>query len=156
MRFALQGLLEKKYLKHFEILSSAVYTLLKHSISQEEIDDAAEKLIKFADDFETLYGEEAVTMNVHMVRHYRECVTEVGPLWSYSMFGFEKNLGNLKKAVTNPTDALETISFDYCMARKVIDAQKRRDREPEENNAKSKNVSGRNRRIEGIFRNEIQ
>lgn len=78
-------------------------------------------LEKFADDFETLYGQEAVTMNVHLVRHYVDAVNDCGPLWSQSMFAMEKNIGNLKKAVTSSNDAIETISFHYCMTKNEVD-----------------------------------
>lgn len=34
------------------------------------------------------------------------------------MFAFEKNIGTLKRSVYNQTDALDTITFDYCLERK--------------------------------------
>lgn len=118
LRFGLQGLLDHEKLKHFELLSASVYFLLQSEISKKEIEEAKYMLNKFATDFEKLYGREAVTMNIHLLRHVADAVVQCGPLWAYSMFGFEKNLGNLKKAVKNPTDALDSITFEYCMSRK--------------------------------------
>lgn len=84
-------------------------------MSESEITLASDMLTNFADDFEEIYGDEAVTMNVHHLRHYGLMVKHCGPIWCYSMFGFEKNIGILSKSIVNPTDAIETISFDYCL-----------------------------------------
>lgn len=116
--FALRGLLDDEKLHHFQLLSASIYILLKSQITNREITEAADKLTRFADLFEKIYGEESVTMNVHKLRHYGELVKECGPIWSYSMFGFETNNGVLTKTVTNATDTLETMSFHYCMETK--------------------------------------
>lgn len=92
--------------------------LLKSEIIHNDIEQARVMLEKFANDFEKLHGEESITMNIHIVRHLADSVIQCGPLWSYSMFAFEKNLGNLKKSVMNGTDALDTISFHYCLKQK--------------------------------------
>lgn len=116
LRFALQGLLDHKYVKHFELLSAATYKLLKSEISESEINEAGAMLTKFCDDFEVLYGIDAVTMNVHMLRHISSITLQSGPMWCHSMFGFEKNIGVLTASVTNSTDIVETIAFNYCLS----------------------------------------
>lgn len=113
LRYALIGLLDHNRVKHFEKFSAAVYILLKSDITREDIEEARVMLTNFADDFEKFYGIEAVTMNIHLVRHYVDSVIELGPLWSYSMFCYEKHIGHLKKSVVNPTDALETWGLTY-------------------------------------------
>lgn len=117
LRFGLTGLIDIKYIKHFELLSSATFILLKAKITKSEVLQAGEMLIKFANDFETIFSSEAVTMNIHMLRHYGSSVLQCGPMWAYSMFCFEKNIGILKKSCHNPTNALDTIAFDYCLKR---------------------------------------
>lgn len=79
-------------LKHFELLSSS-YVMLKQKISADEIEFVEKTLIKFADQFENIYGCEAVTMNIHLLRHYGENIKQSGPAWCHSMFTFEKNIG---------------------------------------------------------------
>lgn len=122
LRFALPGLIENKYIKHFELLSSATFILLKSKISKSEVLEAGEMLIKFADQFEILYSQAAITMNVHLLRHYGSAVLQCGPMWAYSMFSFEKNIGILKKSCHNPTDAIDNITFDYCLKRSKPEA----------------------------------
>lgn len=114
----LEGLIEKKKLEHFKLLSAAVYKLLKKKITTEEINEAHEMLVKFSDDFELIYGLEAVTMNIHLLRHYKESVMSNGPLWASSMFGFEQNIGVITKSSKNiPTDDIEVMSLNYCLWR---------------------------------------
>lgn len=120
LRFALTGLLGNDKVKHFELLSAATYMLLKSKISEREVIAAGEMLVKFANQFESIYGKEVITMNIHMLRHYADAVLQCGPLWAYSMFGFEEHLGTLKKSVHNGVDALDTISFDYCLNRAEV------------------------------------
>lgn len=114
----LEGLLDQKLLNHFKLLSGAIYILLKPEISTENLLAADRMLVSFADEFEELYGAEAVTMNIHNLRHYRESVENSGPLWASSVFGFESNIGVLCKASKNcKTDEIESIAFNYCLKR---------------------------------------
>lgn len=126
---ALEGLIETKQLDHFKLLSAAIYTLLKAEISTCELDQAHQQLLQFANEFENIYGKEAVTMNVHLLRHYKESVMNHGPLWAVSMFGFESNIGAITKCSKNiPTDDIQIMSLNYCLWRpekvaKVTDIQ---------------------------------
>lgn len=95
LSYALRGLLEENKIKHFKLLSSAVYILLQSEISSDEINQAGAMLTLFADQFESIYGAETITMNVHLIRHYAETVRNCGPIWAYSMFLFEKKKWDL-------------------------------------------------------------
>lgn len=113
LRFALPGLLSMKYVQHFQLLSSAIYLLLKKSISDDEVAIADIKLIKFADEFEKLYGKTNVTMNLHLLRHLSIAVRNIGPLWAQSAFGFEANNGVVVKSNTSSRDILHQLSWKY-------------------------------------------
>lgn len=115
LRYTLTGLLSTRIIKHFEMLSAAAYILCRDVIKSEEIKLACDLLINFANEFENIYGQGAVTMNVHLLRHYFEMVTNCGPLWSYSLFGFENNIGVLKRLVNGNVDVLEQISKKYLI-----------------------------------------
>lgn len=115
LRFSLDDLLPKKYITHFQLLSSAIYILLKESISPNEIDLAEKKLVEFANKFEELYHAKNVTMNVHLLRHIANSVRYLGPLWSQSTFGFETSNGVLVHSRTAKRDFLQQISWVYCM-----------------------------------------
>lgn len=79
----LSGILKKKYFQHFQLLASSIYTLLKTEISCEELQIAEKKLKKFVSEYEILYGEIKMTMNVHCLLHLVECVRNLGPQWTH-------------------------------------------------------------------------
>lgn len=108
------GLLSTRIVKHSEKLSAGSYILCKDKISFENTKRAYDLLIQFADEFEAIYGKGAITMNIHLLKHYHVMIQHCGPLWAYSLFGFENNIGMLKKSVKGTTDYLEQISKNYA------------------------------------------
>lgn len=115
MKFSLRGLLSTPIITHFELLSNATYILSKARIQKNEIIEAAAMLKKFADQFQYFYGKNAVTINVHLLHHYADVVTNSGPLWCHSLFTFESNIGVLKKSFHCTTDVVEQIAYNYCL-----------------------------------------
>lgn len=115
VRYALNGLLPVPVIKHFEKLSAGIYMLCKKNIKSSEIRVACDLLLNFADEFEEIYVPGAVTLNVHLLRHYFNMVMNCGPLWAYSLFGFENNIGRLKKYVVGTPDVLDQIAHKYSI-----------------------------------------
>lgn len=113
--YALQNVIDDKLVHHFCKFSHATQILLKSKITHDEIDMAGNMLNKFADDFELLYGKDLVTMNLHLLRHLSSIVRDSGPLWSYSVFGFERNMGRIKASKNGTIYSLEQIAFRYCL-----------------------------------------
>lgn len=116
----LDGLLNMRYIDHFTQFSAAIYTLAKEKISITEIEDARAMLVKFADEFEKLYGKSKVTMNIHLLRHLADAVTYSGPLWTQSMFAFEQSNGELLKSVNGQRHALQQIVKKYILRQSLI------------------------------------
>lgn len=115
----LQNILPKKYRDHFMLLSQSLYILLKMKISNAELDSAEADLLKFVNEFQSLYGVHNMTMNIHLISHLTECVRNTGPLWSQSAFAFENWNGALSRCVNGKTDVIHQISFKY-MIRKTL------------------------------------
>lgn len=115
LRYSLSGILNMTYVSHMQLLSAAIYSLSKKSITQNEIKSARAKLTQFADDFEELYGKESVTMNVHLIRHIPDAVIHLGPLWAQSLFGFEAMNGVLNRMVKSPKQPIQQIAGKYIM-----------------------------------------
>lgn len=113
--FALSGLLGKELVKHFVLLSDATYILCKAQIKKTEVHRAGIMLSKFASMFEYYYGKNAVTINVHMLRHYSMSVINSGPMWCHSMFAFESNIGEIKRSFNCTVDVVEQIAFNYSI-----------------------------------------
>lgn len=115
LRFSLGGILNHCYIEHFELLSAATFLLSKKKIHVNEVEKAREMLIRFVNEFESLYGQKNVTMNIHLLRHLADAVMNSGPLWSHSMFAFEQSNGELVKSVKAYTKVLHQISEKYSM-----------------------------------------
>lgn len=115
LRFSMNGLFDKEIIKHFSLLSDAIYILLQTKIKHSEVLKAGKMLKEFADLFENYYGKNAVTINLHLLRHYVDSVLNSGPLWSHCMFPFENNIGVLKRSFKCNVDVVEQIARNYSM-----------------------------------------
>lgn len=116
LRYCIVGILPNKVVKNFEKLSAATYILCKKEIKRSEMETARGLLREFAKEFEEIYGNGAVTMNVHLVLHQFDNVLQSGPTWCNNMFGFENKIGDLKKLVCGPTDVLSQIATKYVIS----------------------------------------
>lgn len=117
LRYSLSGILGKKYTEHFELLSASIYLLSQRVVSENDIKLSEQMLNNFCDTFEKYYGIAAVTMNVHLLRHYSDIVRNTGPLWCHSLFGFESNMGVLTRYYLGGTNVLEQIADKYVIAK---------------------------------------
>lgn len=110
LRCCLSGYLDKKLIDHFQLLSSAIYILLKEKITNDEINEAEKKLHEFVKSFEIFYGQHNVTMNLHLLQHISESVRHCGPLWSNSAFSFESNNGELIRSNNAKLNILHSMA----------------------------------------------
>lgn len=115
LRSCLPGCLEQKFIEHVQLLSSAIYVLLKEKITTEEINEIEVKLDNFVKSFEELYGPHNVTMNLHLLRHISESVRNSGPLWSNSAFTFESNNRELIRSNKAKLNILHTMAWKYAV-----------------------------------------
>lgn len=111
----LDGILPEKYVKHFQMFSSAIFLLNGSSITSTDIAKATKLLDNFLISFPKLYGPENEVFNVHLVSHIVESVVESGPLWCYTTFAFESFNGVLKSLVNGTTDVLVQIATKFLM-----------------------------------------
>lgn len=107
----------------FRKLSAGIYILLQKKITDADITRAERLLNEFVVRFEHIYGADAVTMNIHLVKHLAENVRTAGPLWVYALFAAESNMGRLIRSKSGKTSFLQQIAFGYCIERNVLDFQ---------------------------------
>lgn len=62
-------------------------------------------------------------MNVHLIKHLSENVRTAGPLWAYSLYAAESNMGRLIRSKSGKTSYLQQIAFSYCIERSEKPAQ---------------------------------
>lgn len=102
-------------------LIEATHILCRTQILHCDLQKANELLLRVAEEFEILYGPETMTFNVHLLRHTADCVKKNGPLFAYSNYCTEDNIGHLISFVKGPTDALFQISERYLLEKNLIE-----------------------------------
>ena len=95
-------------LQHYEcwmLFQDACCSLLQPSISTLQLSIAENKLYEFCKAYETLYGKEKCTPNMHMHMHLGQSVQNYGPVTSFWCFPFERFngiLGSFQKSWISP------------------------------------------------------
>jgi hypothetical protein len=110
-----KGIQKTEYLRHFQLLSSAVYTLLGTDITTQKLNESRTKLSLFVKDFQIIYEKTNMVMNVHLLNHLTDACINLGPLWSQSAFAFEDFNSVLLNYVKGSTDVLLQISSKYVL-----------------------------------------
>lgn len=95
----MQGFLKEAYFQHFLLLVEGTFLLLQDSISQEDITKSEKLLQHFCLMHGRLYNPRYELINIHSLLHLPEVVRDLGPLYCYSLFGFEGLNGNLLKLI---------------------------------------------------------
>lgn len=116
-----------RFINHFQLLSASIYLLLQENLTQTDISLAESNLIKFANQFEVLYGKKNIVMCVHLVRHMGIAVRHLGPLWAQSTFAFETNNGKLVHSNQSKNHYLHQIAWKYLMKNELIPPTKNPD-----------------------------
>ena len=83
--------------------------LCAQHVTIEDVQTADRYLHLFCKKYESLYGEECCTINMHLHLHLRECVLDYGPSPSFWCFSFERFNGVLGSYPTNNKSAEEQL-----------------------------------------------
>ncbi|CAI6373797.1 unnamed protein product [Macrosiphum euphorbiae] len=110
---ALQGVLKGEVYKHFLCLHVCFRILLTPSISIELIDYSEKLLVYFVDKYETLYGKEFNSHNIHGLLHIVDDYRKFGSLDRCSCFPFENYMKFLKKMIRKHEKPLEQVIKRY-------------------------------------------
>lgn len=94
----LSEFLPAEYTHHLSLLVEALHLLLSDCIKIEDFDSAQRMLNIFYEAAGNLYGRNIYTANMHSLVHTVPLAKLWGPLWSYSMFGFENLNGYIGTA----------------------------------------------------------
>ena len=115
--YALHNILPSEHYSCWSIFVEASIILSQYSISKEDLKKADEKLILFCQTFETLYGSQSCTPNMHLHCHIKECVLDFGPISSFWVFPFERFNGIMQSFLNN------WVSPELQMMKKFISYQ---------------------------------
>lgn len=99
--YCLSDLLPQSQLDCWRKFVLACRRLVKYSISNDDICVADGLLLKFCQKSVEIYGENAITPNMHMHCHLAACLREFGPIHSFWLFPFERYNGILEGQPSN-------------------------------------------------------
>ncbi|XP_052128883.1 uncharacterized protein LOC127751366 [Frankliniella occidentalis] len=95
----LEGILPVQYYNHFATFIHCLYVLNSSSISPEDLIFCSKELDTFVRQFQELYGERHMTINIHNTLHLCFVVNNLGPMRCFSCFPFESLNGEMLKMI---------------------------------------------------------
>lgn len=90
--------------QHYEMWTKyveAVYLICRRSVSLVDLDKADKLLVLFCMDFESLFGSQECTINMHLHCHLKECILDYGPPYAFWVYAFERCNGYLGQYPNN-------------------------------------------------------
>ena len=97
----LYGIIPSDHLEVWRHFVLASRLLCKRQLSKDEIKVADALLLRFCSRFQTLYGPQTVTPNIHFHSHLSACIEDFGPMSTFWLFSFERFNGILGDEPTN-------------------------------------------------------
>lgn len=119
--YAFPVFLPSDYSHHLALLVSALHILLSESIQLSNLNIAHRMLSTFYQEAGNLYSLSINTANLHSLEHMVGIVELWGPIWAYSMFGFENLNGYLSDTFHGTRSILLQMSFNIQLAQLLPD-----------------------------------
>ena len=94
-------MLPSDHLNCWWLFVQACILICQPLISNADIDRADQLLLEFCKRFETIYGPESCTINLHLHCHLAECLRDYGPAHAAWSFSFERCNGLLGRMPSN-------------------------------------------------------
>ena len=99
----LQGILPSKYYNHWLLVVNVFRILYQQPIPKSDLLPARLLADKFIIEMETLYGEDKISYNVHLLTHVVDAAERLGAPWSNSAFIIESACGEVARLFKGPT-----------------------------------------------------
>jgi len=94
--YSLHGVLPDNHYKCWCLFVDACRLLCLPVVSESQVNAAHTHLVNYCKTFESLYGSEYCSPNMHMACHLKDCMLDYGPLSSFWCFAFERYNGTLE------------------------------------------------------------
>lgn len=115
----LKGLLPNIYFKHWSLLVFSMHKFLSDEITEKDFKDVEKALRKFVFEVETLYGEEHMKFNMHLLLHIQKSVKLFGAIWAWSAFPFESYNRVLRNMIYNSQFVILQICNFYLRLQRI-------------------------------------
>ena len=121
--YALQGVLPQQHLHYWQSFVLACRHLCQPCITKTDLMLADAKLLDFLREYERLNGNTAITPNMHLHLHLKECVQDYGSIYGFWLFSFERYNGILGAFPTNGKTVEVQIMRKFMAAGALADLQ---------------------------------
>lgn len=111
--------LPQRYLRHFALVSEAIFILLQNSLTLDQINRAEHLLRTSVSRASNLYGQRCMSFNLHQLLHIPQAARNFGPLWAHSAFTFEHGNGQIVKLVKAAKGAPQQILERVIMSQEL-------------------------------------
>ena len=111
----LRGVLPRRYLTHFALLSQAIFLISRETISERDLVEAQRCLQQYCVRFQHFFGEENMRFNVHILNHVIEMIRWWGPPYVQTTFHFESWNRHIAVKVTSPKGAVDQVVNRFFM-----------------------------------------
>ena len=98
---ALKPILPRQHYVMWAKFVEAIYLICRRSVSLVDLDRADKLLVSFCEDFESLFGSQECTINMHLHCHLKECIQDYGPPYAFWVYAFERCNGYLGQYPNN-------------------------------------------------------
>lgn len=115
----LADVLPPLYFHHYSLLVCSMHILLQSKVKEAQITAAEVMLTEYYVMLPELYGDTSCTLNAHLLTHLTTYVRCWGPLWSYSLFGFESLNGHLTDMIHSKYKVAEQLSFSLDVTQAI-------------------------------------
>lgn len=95
----LEGILPTEYYNNFAAFVHCLYILNSSEITPDDLLFCSRELDNFVFQFQRLYGERHMTINIHNTLHLCFAVNNLGPMRCFSCFPFESLNGEMLKMI---------------------------------------------------------
>ena len=97
----MRGILTDAHLECWRHFALACWILVKFELTHTDVLLADALLLQFCKGTKRLYGKSAITPNIHLHCHLKECILDFGPIHNIWCFSFERYSGILGDLLNN-------------------------------------------------------
>ena len=121
-QFVLEEVLHEEDWQCWMIFVKAVKKIVKPVVSQDDIDSADRLFQVFGTKVAELYGNMAVTCNMHLHAHLRECIMQFGSVYGFWLFSFERYNGILTSYNSNGKEIEIHLMREFLAHNELVSA----------------------------------
>ena len=114
--YSLVGVLPQQHLHYWQSFVLACRLLCKPCLTKTDLMLADHKLLDFLKEYQRINGKLAITPNMHLHLHLKECVENYGSIYGFWLFSFERYNGILGSYQTNSKTVEIQIMRKFMMS----------------------------------------